>query len=241
MAARFIFRSVKTAVSKQRSGVAYLPAEALVLAKAYALASFDETVEIALNLLVDPRKGDQLVRGSCFLPFGLGKSVRLAVFTSETYAVQALKAGADLAGDSLFNEVSKGIVEFDKVLATSEVVPQLKKLGRVLGPKGLMPSAKVGTVVDVFALDEAIRKAKAGQVTFRVEESGVLHSAIGKASFPVESLLKNYMSVVQEINRLRPTSLKGKYIQSAYLKTTMGPAWRLAMEGVDARAKGTLL
>jgi len=236
MTARLLLRRVATAAK-----ATYLPAEAIALARAYALAPFDETVEIAMNLLVNPRRGDQLVRGSCFLPKGLGKTVKLGVFTSETYAAQALAAGADIAGDALIAMVEKGQADFEKVLATSEMVAQLKKYGKLLGPKGLMPSAKVGTVVDIFNLDEAIKKAKEGQVTFRVEESGVLHAAIGKASFSIENLVANYLALVQEVNRLRPASLKGKYVASAYLKTTHGPAWRLAAEAIDSKAKGSIL
>ena len=236
MTARLLLRRVATAAK-----VTYLPGEAIALARAYALAPFDETVEVAMNLLVNPKKGDQLVRGSCFLPKGLGKEIKLGVFTSETYAAQALAAGADFAGDSLIAMVEKGQADFQKVLATSEMVPLLKKYGKLLGPRGLMPSAKVGTVVDIFNLDEAIQKAKAGQVTFRVEESGVLHAPIGKASFSIENLLANYMSFVLEVNRLRPASLKGKYVESAYLKTTHGPAWRLAPEGIDSKVKGSIL
>lgn len=237
MAVRVLLRSLATAPAK----VTYLPNEAIALARAYAVAPFDETVEVALNLLVNPKKGDQLVRGSCFLPYGLGKAVKLAVFTSEIYAQQALTAGADFAGDALLALLEKGQVDFQKVLATSEIVPQLKKYGKLLGPKGLMPSAKVGTVVDIFNLDDAIKKAKAGQVTFRVEESGVLHAPIGKASFPAEHLLTNYVTILKEVNRLRPASLKGKYLESGFLKTTHGPSWRLANEAIDSKAKNSAL
>lgn len=241
MAARLLFRTVKTSVATKRQVLAYLPSEAIALAKAYALAPFDETVEIALNLLVDPKKGDQNVRGSCYLPHGLGKKVRLAVFTSEIYAQQAIEAGAALAGDALFAQVAKNVLNFDKVLATSEIMPQLKKFGKTLGPRGLMPSAKVGTVVDSLDMKEAIKKAVQGQVTFRVEEHGVLHAPVGKASFDPLHLLENYTAVVLEVNRLRPASLKGGFIESAFLKTTHGPAWRLLALGYDPSAKGSVL
>ena len=217
----------------KRCAVTYTPREALSLVRAYAIAPFDESVEISVRLNVDPKKGDQLVRGSCAMPAGLGKQVRVAVFTSSLFKEEALEAGADLAGEELIEEVKEGNLNFEKALATQEMLDSIKPLGRILGPRGLMPALKFGTVIPREELKEAIGKLKQGQVQFRVDVGGIVHSLLGKVSFTDEALMVNMRAIVEKLVDLKPTTVKGKYLRSAHLTSTQGPAWELDLTTID--------
>lgn len=236
MVLRSIIRSFSQQAFNHRL-VTYEPLEALSLLKAYAIAPYDESVDIALKLNVDPKRGDQLIRGTCSLPKGLGKQTKLAVFTSNEYAEECLKAGADMAGEYLIDEVKQGKLNFDKVLATTEVQSLLKPLGKTLGPRGLMPTVKLGNMVDRTEIILAIKKAKLGSVTFRIEKSGVLHSPLGRVSFSDEDILSNLRAFMDYVVSLRPASVKGKYILQAHISSTQGPAWKLDIPMIDPSSK----
>ena len=200
--------------------------EAIALAKASATAKFDETIEIALNLGVDPRHADQMVRGVVTLPAGTGKDVRVAVFAKGDKADEAKKAGADVVGaEDLMETIQGGTIDFDRVIATPDMMGIVGRLGKVLGPKGLMPNPKLGTVTPNVA--EAVKAAKGGQVEFRVEKAGIIHSGIGKASFTEADLRKNFDAFVDAIVKAKPSGAKGKYVQKAALSSTMGPGLKL--------------
>lgn len=195
--------------------------EAVKLVRERAKAKFDETIEIAMNLGVDPRHADQMVRGVCNLPNGTGRSVRVAVFAKGAKAEEALKAGADIVGaEDLMAEVQAGNINFDRCIATPDMMPLVGRLGKVLGPRGLMPNPKVGTVtMDVAA---AVEAAKGGAVEFRVEKAGIIHAGIGKASFTEQALLENVKAFTDAVIRARPTGAKGTYVKSVSLSSTMG-------------------
>lgn len=194
--------------------------------KSMASAKFDETVEIALRLGVDPRHADQMIRGAVVLPHGTGKKVRVAVFAKGIKADEAKNAGADIVGaDDLADEIKNGNINFDMVIATPDMMALVGKVGRILGPKGLMPNPKTGTVTMEVA--KAVSNAKSGQVNFRVDKKGIIHAPIGKVSFTEEKIRENMLELVRVINRLKPTSAKGKYIRSGSLSLTMSPAVRL--------------
>ncbi|WP_334087959.1 50S ribosomal protein L1 [Helicobacter typhlonius] len=194
--------------------------------KSLASAKFDETVEVALRLGVDPRHADQMIRGAVVLPHGTGKKVRVAVFAKGVKADEAKNAGADVVGaDDLADEIKNGNINFDIVIATPDMMALVGKVGRILGPKGLMPNPKTGTVTMDVA--KAVSNAKSGQVNFRVDKKGIIHAPIGKASFNEEKILDNMLELVRAINRLKPTSAKGKYIRSSSLSLTMSPAIKL--------------
>jgi large subunit ribosomal protein L1 len=200
--------------------------EAIALAKANATSKFDETIEIALNLGVDPRHADQMVRGVVTLPAGTGKDVRVAVFAKGDKAEEALKAGADVVGaEDLMETIQGGTIDFDRVIATPDMMGIVGRLGKVLGPKGLMPNPKLGTVTPNVA--EAVKAAKGGQVEFRVEKAGIIHSGIGKASFTEADLRKNFDAFVDAIVKAKPSGAKGKYVKKAALSSTMGPGLKL--------------
>ena len=200
--------------------------EAIALAKANATSKFDETIEIALNLGVDPRHADQMVRGVVTLPAGTGKDVRVAVFAKGDKAEEALKAGADVVGaEDLMETIQGGTIDFDRVIATPDMMGIVGRLGKVLGPKGLMPNPKLGTVTPNVA--EAVKAAKGGQVEFRVEKAGIIHSGIGKASFTEADLRRNFDAFVDAIVKAKPTGAKGKYVKKAALSSTMGPGLKL--------------
>lgn len=196
--------------------------EVLQLLKDCSTAKFDEAVEVAVNLGIDPRKSDQAVRGSTVLPHGTGKTVRVALFAEGSDADAGREAGADIVGlEDLADEVQRGNIDFDVVVATPGAMKIVGKLGRVLGPRGLMPNPKVGTVTkDVAA---AVSNAKAGQVQFRADKAGIIHCPIGKASFSLEALKVNLEAIIAELHRARPSSAKGIYMKSISLSTTMGP------------------
>ena len=198
------------------------PGDAIRLVKELPSAKFDESVEVAFRLGVDPRRADQMVRGTVSLPHGTGRSVRVAAFATGDKAREASEAGADLVGgEELVNEVIKGNIDFDAAVATPDVMSILGKAGRVLGPRGLMPNPKAGTVT--FDIGKAVREIKAGKLEYRVDRQGNLHLVVGKKSFELPQLLENYQAVVDEIMRARPAAAKGKYLKSVTVSTTMGP------------------
>ena len=196
--------------------------EAIALVKTHATSKFDETVEVAIALGVDPRHADQMVRGVVNLPKGTGKDVRVAVFARGDKAEEATKAGAEVVGaEDLMEAIQGGRSDFDRVIATPDMMGIVGRLGKVLGPKGLMPNPKLGTVTPNVA--EAVKAAKSGQVEFRVEKAGIIHAGIGKASFPQADLKANLDAFVDAIVKARPTGAKGKYVQKVSLSSSMGP------------------
>ncbi|GAA3186553.1 MULTISPECIES: 50S ribosomal protein L1 [Streptomyces] len=200
----------------------YAPLEAVRLAKDTSSAKFDATVEVAMRLGVDPRKADQMVRGTVNLPHGTGKTARVLVFATGDRAAAAEAAGADIVGsDELIDEVSKGRLDFDAVVATPDLMGKVGRLGRVLGPRGLMPNPKTGTVTPDVA--KAVTDIKGGKIEFRVDKHANLHFIIGKVSFDETKLVENYAAALEEINRLKPSAAKGRYIKKATITTTMGP------------------
>jgi large subunit ribosomal protein L1 len=204
----------------------YEPAEAIDLVKDTAKAKFDESVELAVRLGVDPRKADQMVRGTVSLPAGTGKPVRVAVFAAGPAAQEARDAGADVVGaEDLVERVQGGFMDFDVAIATPDQMGQVGKLGRVLGPRGLMPNPKTGTVT--AEVGKAVQEFKGGRVEYRTDRYGNVHVPIGKASFDKAALLSNLKAVVDELNRAKPASAKGRYIKSLTVSTTMGPGVKI--------------
>ena len=196
--------------------------QAVELVKANATAKFDETVEVAMNLGVDPRHADQMVRGTVTLPNGTGKTVRVAVFARGPKAEEAKEAGADIVGaEDLMETIQGGTIEFDRCIATPDMMPLVGRLGKILGPRNLMPNPKVGTVTMDVA--EAVKAAKGGQVQFKTEKAGVIHAGIGKASFPAEQLAENLRAFVDAVNKAKPSGAKGTYMEKVSVTSTMGP------------------
>ena len=203
--------------------------EALDLIKANATAKFDETVEIAMNLGVDPRHADQMVRGTVTLPNGTGKSVRVAVFARGPKAEEAKEAGADIVGaEDLMEAVQGGNIDFERCIATPDMMPIVGRLGKVLGPRNLMPNPKVGTVTMDVA--EAVKAAKGGQVQFRVEKAGVIHAGVGKVSFDSAKLAENVRAFVDAVSKAKPTGAKGAYMKKVSLSSTMGPGVSVSVD-----------
>ena len=196
--------------------------EAVKMVKERATAKFDETIEISMNLGVDPRHADQMVRGVCNLPNGSGRTLRVAVFARGAKAEEATKAGADIVGaEDLFEIVNSGKIDFDRCIATPDMMPLVGRLGKVLGPRGLMPNPKVGTVsMDVVT---AVKAAKGGSVEFRVEKAGIVHAAVGKASFDADMLIGNIKAFTDAVAKAKPAGAKGTYIQRVAISSTMGP------------------
>jgi large subunit ribosomal protein L1 len=204
----------------------YAPVDAVRILKELPEAKFDETVELAIRLGVDPRKADQMVRGTVSLPHGTGKSVRVAAFAAGDAARQAQEAGADVVGgEDLVQEVLKGNIDFDAAVATPDMMPVVGKAGRVLGPRGLMPNPKAGTVTP--DIGKAVSEIKAGKLEYRVDRQANLHLVIGKRSFDERGLLENYLAVVDELLRAKPAAAKGRYVRSVTISTTMGPGIRI--------------
>jgi large subunit ribosomal protein L1 len=214
------------AAKKIDAGKRYPITEATELVVAAARAKFDETVAAAVRLGVNPAHADQMVRGSVALPNGLGKSVRVLVFAKGEKEREALEAGADVVGsDDMVEKIRGGWLEFDRVIATPDMMGSVGKLGKILGPRGLMPNPKVGTVT--FDVARTVKELKAGKVEFRVEKAGIVHCPIGKASFGAEKLKENFIALVEMIIKLKPASSKGIYIKSVSLSTVMGPGVRV--------------
>jgi large subunit ribosomal protein L1 len=213
------FRSADAKIDRERL---YAPLEAVRLAKETSTKKFDATVEVALRLGVDPRKADQMVRGTVNLPHGTGKTARVLVFATGDRAAAAEAAGADIVGaDELIAEVAGGRLDFDAVVATPDLMGKVGRLGRVLGPRGLMPNPKTGTVTP--DVTKAVEEIKGGKIEFRVDKHANLHFIIGKASFDETKLVENYAAALEEVLRLKPSSSKGRYIEKATVSTTMGP------------------
>lgn len=213
-------------------GKRYSLKEAMELVEKSSGAKFDQTVDAAIRLGVNPKHADQMVRGSVVLPNGLGKTVRVLVFAKGEKQKEALDAGADYAGsDELVEKIKEGWMEFDRVIATPDIMGTVGKLGKILGPRGLMPNPKVGTVT--FEVGKAVKEQKAGKVEFRVEKAGIVHSPIGKVSFGAEKLTENVVALMETIVKLKPASSKGTYLKSISLSTTMGPG--VKVDPVDVR------
>jgi large subunit ribosomal protein L1 len=217
------FRAAFGTVNREKL---YTIADAVKLVKKNATAKFDETIEIAFNLGIDPKQSDQTVRGAVTLPGGTGKTVRVAVFAKDAKAAEAKAAGADLVGaQDLAEKVEKGEINFDRVIATPDMMAVVGKLGKVLGPRGLMPNPKLGTVTP--NVTEAVKAAKGGQVQYKADKSGVVHAGIGKASFTEKAIEDNLRAIVAAINAARPQNLKGTYIKKVSVSSTMGPGLQI--------------
>lgn len=213
-------------------GKAYSIDEALELLKGTSKVKFVESVDVAIRLGVDPRKSDQNVRGSTVLPNGTGKTVRVAVFTQSENAEKALAAGADVVGmDDLHDQIKGGDMAFDVVIATPDAMRVVGKLGQLLGPRGLMPNPKVGTVTT--DVETAVKNAKAGQVRYRTDKAGIIHSTIGKVNFDAESLKGNLLALIADLHKLKPASAKGAFLQKVAISTTMGPGIQVDRATLD--------
>jgi len=211
---------------------AYAIDEAIKVVKERAKAKFDETVEVSMNLGVDPKHADQMVRGVCNLPNGSGRTQRVAVFAKGPKAEEAKAAGADVVGaEDLVEQVSKGTINFDRCIATPDMMGLVGRLGKVLGPKGLMPNPKLGTVTPNVA--QAVKDAKGGQVEFRVEKQGIIHSGIGKLSFTEAQLKQNFEALTQAIVKAKPSGSKGKYVKKVTVTSTMGPGLKIDVAEVE--------
>lgn len=215
-------KRVRSCREKLEPGKQYPLIEALQLLKECSSVKFDESVDVAVNLGVDPRKSDQAVRGSSVLPKGTGKTVRVAVFAQGEQADAAKKAGADAVGlDDLVEEMKGGQIDYGVVIATPDTMPVVSKLGKILGPRGLMPNPKVGTVTK--DVGQAVENAKAGQVRYRTDKNGIIHCAIGKVSFEVDALIENLNALLRDLNKAKPSAAKGIYMKKISVSTTMGP------------------
>lgn len=221
------------ASEKVQHGQRYPLQDACVLVKDCATAKFDETVDLAVRLGVNPKHADQMVRGAVVLPHGTGSTKRVLVFAKGDKVAEAEEAGADfVGGDDLVAKITDGWLEFDTVIATPDMMGQVGRLGRVLGPRGLMPNPKVGTVT--FDVAKAVSEAKAGKVEFRVEKAGIVHVAVGKCSFDAQKLNENAKALIDTLHRLKPAAAKGTYFRSITLSSTMGPGIRIDPSSVDA-------
>ena len=218
--------------SKIEEGKRYPVKDAMDMVVGTARVKFDETVDAAIRLGVNPKHADQMVRGSVVLPNGLGKSVRVLVFAKGEKEKEAIDAGADFVGsDEFVDKIKEGWMDFDRVIATPDMMGRVGKLGKILGPRGLMPNPKVGTVT--FEVGKAVKELKAGKVEFRVEKAGIVHSPIGKASFGREKLYENLVALIETIVKLKPASSKGTYLKTICISTTMGPGMK--MDPIDVR------
>jgi large subunit ribosomal protein L1 len=227
------FRQAREKIDKDRR---YSLEESCQMVKEMATAGFDETVEVAVCLNVNPKHADQMVRGSCVLPNGTGRTMRVAVFAAGEKADQAREAGADVVGDEeLADRIQEGWLEFDVVIASPDMMRIVGKLGRVLGPRGLMPNPKTGTVTEDVA--SAVKEAKAGKINFRVDKTGNLHVPVGKASFEEKALAENIMSFYEKVLQLKPASVKGQYMKNLSVSSTMGPGIKVDVNDLRARIR----
>ena len=224
------FTAAKATVNRDKL---YTLEEAVKLVKDAAKAKFDETIEVALNLGVDPRHADQMVRGVCLLPNGSGRKLRVGVFAKGAKAEEAKKAGADVVGaEDLVEQVQKGVIDFDRAIATPDMMPLVGRLGKVLGPRGLMPNPKVGTVTMDVA--QAVAGAKGGSVEFRVEKAGIVQAAVGKASFTEQALVENIRALVEAVMKAKPSGSKGTFMKRIAVTSTMGPGVKIEPTSVAA-------
>lgn len=219
-------RRYREAVARYDKQTYYPPRDAIELAKELASAKFDETVEVAFRLGIDPRKADQNIRGTIRLPHGTGKSTRVAVFAEGEKAKEAEEAGADVVGGAdLVQKVQQGFLDFDVAIATPDMMSQVGKLGKILGPRGLMPNPKSGTVT--FDVAAAVKDFKAGKIEYRNDRTGNVHVPLGRASFDADALVENYAAVAEEILRAKPAAAKGRYVKKVTVSTTMGPGVKI--------------
>ena len=218
-------KKYRSAAGQRTVDLRYQPRAALEMVKKNAYAKFDETVEVAVRLGVDPRHADQAVRGTVVLPAGTGKSVRVAVIAVGDKAREAEAAGADIVGPELVQKIKDGQIDFDVLIATPDQMGQLGQLGRILGPRGLMPNPKAGTVT--MDVTKAVRESKAGKIEFRVDKAGNVHAPIGKVSFPLESLETNFTALMDTLVRQKPSAAKGVYIRNVSVSSTMGPGVKI--------------
>nr|WP_321444184.1 50S ribosomal protein L1 [uncultured Cohaesibacter sp.] len=225
-------KRVRAAREKIDANATYSLEEAVKVIKDAACAKFDETVEISLNLGVDPRHADQMVRGVCQLPAGTGKTVKVAVFARGDKAEEAKAAGADIVGaEELVQEVQGGKINFDRCIATPDMMPLVGRLGKVLGPRGMMPNPKVGTVTPDVA--QAVKDSKGGSVEFRVEKAGIIHGGVGKVSFDEAAIVDNIKAFVAAVSKAKPSGAKGTYMKKMSLSSTMGPGVRVDLASVE--------
>jgi large subunit ribosomal protein L1 len=223
---------VKARELKGEEGKEFSLEEAVGLVKKAQFAKFDESVDVSMRLGVNPKYSDQMVRGTVVLPHGTGKSKKICVIAAGEKIKEAEEAGADYAGgDDIIEKITGGWVDFDVVIATPDVMRSVGKLGRILGTKGLMPNPKSGTVT--FDIKQAVEEIKAGKVEFRVDKTSIIHSSVGRISFPEEKLVENIRAFVLAINQAKPAAAKGKYIRTMFLSSTMGPSFRLAEESLE--------
>jgi large subunit ribosomal protein L1 len=226
-------KRMRAAQEKVDADTSYEIDEGVKLVKEFAVAKFDETVEISMNLGIDTRHADQQVRGVVQLPHGTGKSLRVAVFAKDDKAEEAKSAGADIVGaEDLAEQVQNGQIDFDRVVATPDMMAVVGRLGKILGPRGLMPNPKLGSVTP--NVGEAVKAAKGGEVQFRAQKEGIIHAGIGKASFPEAALAENVRAFVNAISKAKPTGAKGTYIKKVAISSTMGPGVKLDISGAGS-------
>ena len=223
-------RASREAIDRKK---AYSVDEAVKLVKEHANAKFDETIEVAMNLGVDPRHADQMVRGVVSLPNGTGRSVRVAVFAKDAKADEAKEAGADIVGaEDLMEKIQGGFMDFDRVIATPDMMAVVGRLGKVLGPRGLMPNPKVGTVTPDVA--KAVKDSKGGAVEFRVEKAGIIHAGVGKASFAEAAIVENVKAFIDAVTKAKPSGAKGTFVKRIAISSTMGPGLKIDTSGASA-------
>ena len=227
-------KKMDAANEKIEKGKEYVLEEAIGKVKELAHTKFDETVDLAFNLGVDPRKSDQMVRGTVVLPHGTGKTQRVLVFAKGEKEKEARDAGADFVGaEDMVEKITKGWLDFDKVVATPDIMGVVGRLGKVLGPRGLMPNPKLGTVT--FDVAKAVKEIKAGKVEYKAEKAGVVHVPIGKVSFDADKLRENAKAIVDSVNKAKPATSKGKYLKGLYISSTMGPSIKVDVSSVTVK------
>jgi large subunit ribosomal protein L1 len=224
-------KRIKSAVAKVEQNKLYALSDAVSLLKSSGTTKFDQTVDVAINLGIDPTQSDQLVRGLVPMPHGLGKVVRVAVFAKGDKLEAAKKAGADVVGgDDLAEQIQKGVINFDVCIATPDMMGTVGKIGKILGPRGLMPNPKLGTVTP--DVEKAVKAAKSGQVEFKVEKAAIIHAGVGKLSFADQAILENVRSFIDAVNKAKPSGVKGNYIKKISISSTMGPGIKLDLADV---------